>query len=378
MSGNIYLVQDSGELQEMLESPYDSEDRLQTLLANYPNLLAGNQINSDSPRRWLLVSREVALPSEEGGYGRWSVDHLFLDQDGIPTIVEVKRSSDTRIRREVIGQMLEYAANAVVYWPLEAIRAQFESSCSARQLDAEAVLDSHLSGEMTPEQFWQAVQTNLQAGRVRLLFVADVIPTELRRLVEFLNGQMSPAEVLAVEVRQYTGPQQRVLVPRVIGQTQQAVIKKGSARSGRRSWNESTFFEALAESNPPEVIEVVRNMLNWARERQLRRNWGTAKDLGSCYFRVVHAGRSAPIYAIQTRGMIQVGFSSLANDSELYADPQMRLNLIHQLDTISGFDIGDDQVDGWPNLPILPLTEEAALQRFFDIFDEVIANIRAT
>jgi hypothetical protein len=38
-----------------------------------------------------------------------------LDQDAIPAIVEVKRSTDTRIRREVVGQMLDYAANSVVY-----------------------------------------------------------------------------------------------------------------------------------------------------------------------------------------------------------------------------------------------------------------------
>jgi hypothetical protein len=27
------------------------------------------------------------------------------------------------------GQMLEYAANGVVYWPLEQIRAEFEKNC---------------------------------------------------------------------------------------------------------------------------------------------------------------------------------------------------------------------------------------------------------
>jgi hypothetical protein len=32
----------------------------------------------------------------------------------VPTLLEVKRSSDTRIRREVVGQMLDYAANGVV------------------------------------------------------------------------------------------------------------------------------------------------------------------------------------------------------------------------------------------------------------------------
>ena len=49
------------------------------------------------------------------------------------------------------------------------------------------------------------MKTNLQAGKIRLIFVADVIPSELRRIVEFLNQQMDPGEVLAVEIRQYAG-----------------------------------------------------------------------------------------------------------------------------------------------------------------------------
>lgn len=66
-------------------------------------------MNQAAPRRWLLVSREWGVPREEGGGGHWSLDHLFLDQEGVPTLVEVKRSSDTRLRREVVGQMLDYA-----------------------------------------------------------------------------------------------------------------------------------------------------------------------------------------------------------------------------------------------------------------------------
>jgi hypothetical protein len=72
-----------------------------------------------------LIERESAVPDTEGGPGRWSVDHLFLDQDSVPTLVEVKRSSDTRIRREVVGQLIDYAANAVVKgtWMAEALAA---------------------------------------------------------------------------------------------------------------------------------------------------------------------------------------------------------------------------------------------------------------
>lgn len=112
MSGGVFLIQKDGQLVEMSEEIYGSEADFQELIAKYPNILAGNQINDEVPRKWLLVSREAALPSEENGSDRWSVDHLFLDQDGIPTLVEVKRSSDTRIRREVVGQMLEYASNS--------------------------------------------------------------------------------------------------------------------------------------------------------------------------------------------------------------------------------------------------------------------------
>src|SRR5581483_8714826 len=108
MSPGLYLISDDGRLIEMNEERYGSEDILQTLLESHPDLLAGDQFPGDEPRRWMLVKREAGIASEEGGGTRWSLDHLFLDQDGVPTLVEVKRSTDTRIRREVVGQLLEY------------------------------------------------------------------------------------------------------------------------------------------------------------------------------------------------------------------------------------------------------------------------------
>ncbi len=114
--------------------------------------------------------------------GARSLDHLFLDQDAIPTLVEVKRSTDSRIRREVVGQMLDYAANAVAYWPVEEVRARFEARCGGDGLDAGAVLSGFLGDGQDASAFWQQVKTNLQAGRVRLIFIADEIPPELRRV----------------------------------------------------------------------------------------------------------------------------------------------------------------------------------------------------
>src|SRR6266849_6693835 len=160
MSRRIYLKQSDGTLMPMIESPFAAEDILQELLEKYPNLLGGDQIDGAESRRWLLVARELGVPDEEGAPDRWSLDHLFLDQDGVPTLVEVKRSSDTRIRREVVGQMLDYAANAVVYWPVEAIRSHFEKTCESQKLDPATKLAEFLGENADIDSFWANVKTN--------------------------------------------------------------------------------------------------------------------------------------------------------------------------------------------------------------------------
>jgi hypothetical protein len=230
MTSRIFNVVND-RLVEMVESPFANEDIFQDLLRQYPDLLTGDLEQGDSPRKWLLIRREMGIAAEEGAADRWSLDHLFVDQDGMPTLVEVKRSSDTRIRREVVGQLLDYAANAVVHWSIDRVQAEFIENCSREGVDPETRLAAFL-GNANSDDFWQKVKTNLQAGKIRLLFVADVIPAELKRIIEFLNTQMDPAEVLGVEIRHYEGQGLKTLVPRIIGQTAESIIKKnpGSRR----------------------------------------------------------------------------------------------------------------------------------------------------
>ncbi len=51
MSSAIYLVQPNGQLVAMTGQGYVSEDRLQQFLQDYPDLLAGDQMDGDEPRR---------------------------------------------------------------------------------------------------------------------------------------------------------------------------------------------------------------------------------------------------------------------------------------------------------------------------------------
>ena len=226
MAGKIFNLQDDGRLVEMHQEGFVAEEDFQLLLEQYPDLLAGDQIHSDDPRRWLLIKREMGVADQQEGSERWSLDHLFVDHEGIPTLVEVKRATDTRIRREVVGQIFDYAANAVVYWSIEQIRAEFDRLCTKRGVDAEECVAEFIGNDSDVSVFWQQVKTNLQAGRIRMLIVADVIPKELQRIVEFLNQQMDPAEILAIEIGHFVGQGIKTLVPRVIGKTAEAEAKK--------------------------------------------------------------------------------------------------------------------------------------------------------
>jgi len=222
---------------------YQNEDLLQGIVDKYPELIVGEQINPDNPPRWIVIQREAAIPNSEEQSGRWSIDHLFLDQHGRPTFVEVKRSSDSRIRREVVGQMLDYAANALKYWPPDQIKtlaAEEFGSLEALETTLQNFLgrDESTDSSQDLEAYWATVEQNLRNGQVRPLFVADEIPAELRSIIEFLNEHMPLVEVLGVEKRQYQIQGIQALVPRIIGQTeyarQHALIKPGRSRNMNR------------------------------------------------------------------------------------------------------------------------------------------------
>lgn len=251
MSDTIYVKDEDGRLQPLNTATYQQETDLHDQLAAHPNLLAGSQIDPSRPRRWVLVAREYGI-GDGNSASRWPIDLLFLDQEGIPTLVEVKRSTDTRIRRKVVGQMMDYAANAIRYGDVNTIRQAFHRT----HPNDPDVLEREL-GVTDGAAYWSDVSSNLEQGRVRMIFVADQIPRELRRIVEFLNEQMRPAEVLAVAVQPYADADdtQQVFVPRVIGQTEAAMQKKDTSR---KAYTSATFFGALAAHPNVDAETTVR------------------------------------------------------------------------------------------------------------------------
>ncbi|MXY56470.1 MAG: hypothetical protein F4029_20310 [Gammaproteobacteria bacterium] len=253
MPEKIYLLNADQKPEPLEETPFRDEDMLQQLLAEHLELLDGEQMRPGDPLRWMLVSREM-------GIDRFSVDHLLVDQDGLPTLVEVKRSTDTRIRREVVGQMLDYAANAAVTWSRESVEAALgpDSDTALRELlDPNRDLEDD-DFENASSDFWAKVSNNLTAGSARLVFVADAIPDELVRIVEYLNRHMD-VEVLAVELKHFEGKANRMIVPRIIGRLAKP------ARTPRRSKSQSVD-DFLARFDDQQARQAALQLLDTAIE----------------------------------------------------------------------------------------------------------------
>lgn len=382
MADKIFLIDPNKTLQELEERPYANEDLLQRLLKDYPDLLAGHQMNEANPRRWLLVAREMGIPGEANAGDRWSLDHLFLDQDGIPTLVEVKRASDTRIRREVVGQMLDYAANAILHWPLTTIRERFEHTCEMEKADpAEkiaALIETNVDDIEGVEAFWETVQTNLRAGKLRLVFVADRIPVELRRIIEFLNEHAKDVEVLGVELRQYVGSNLRTIVPRVIGQTAAAEQVKGSGSTrSSRQWDESTFFPELERRHGAVHVEAARQILHWANKQQLRIWWGRGKGNGSFVPTLDYKGVKHQLFAVYTYGTLEVYFQYHAYKPPFDAE-EKRLELMQKLNTIPGVQLEAKDISRRPNISLAVFADPRVRQQLFSVYEWFLEEIRRT
>jgi hypothetical protein len=216
---------------------YVDEDALQALLAAHPDLLPG--VTGDS-----AVCREF-----QSGVG--PADLVVVDTEGSITLVECKLAANREVRREVIGQVLDYASRL---WrmPIEAFAAQWTARGGTPLPD---VLGDTAGGGLT------ALADNLAAGRFRIILAVDEINEDLRRIVEYLNAMTVPATTLvAIEFRRLAHDSTEILMPRVYG-AELADAKQVSDGTARHRWTIAEYLE-WCTVNAPTTEPAVRAFID--------------------------------------------------------------------------------------------------------------------
>ena len=319
--GHIYIVDENGTTTEMRQYYCKNEDKdIQSLLENNPQLLAGDQINPDNHRRWLLIKREMPIEAPNTAENRWNIDFFYVDQDGIPTFVECKRFADTRSRREVVGQMLDYAANGQFYFTKEKIGDFIdEQSQKLKITDNEYVMSVDPSSCENKEEFLELIENNLREGQIRMLFFMEEAPMELKSIVDFLNKQMERSEMLIVEAKQYIKDGLKIVVPSLFGYTEQArMIKKTVTvkTTARKKWNEQSYFEKLSERTNQEIVAKQKEIFqSFSNNPQLQIRFGTGVQDGS-FSIILPSVTNTSLMSCWTNGNISLNFGALGQSEK--------------------------------------------------------------
>lgn len=343
----IYTVNDAGTLMAMRPSQPRNEDFMQKLVAMHPELM------SDNDGTLLLIRREQPIADRENGNGRWSLDHLFVTRSGIPVLVELKRAVDTRLRREVVGQMLDYAANGTAYWQGGRIAESFVATATEQGRDPDDELERFLGAGSDPEQFWEQVDANFAAGRIKMVFVADTIPRELARIVEFMNEQMK-ADVRAVELSWFEGEGVTALTPRVIGETERAQNEKAARAAlpkiSREEWIEK-HFAPLGRDTVVAAHIYIGLVTEAGGRAELTRAQGSIVTV----FDLPKDTLYPLTMSSQGRGSVQLCLAYIVS-RPAFAEERIRRDLYDYLTAIVG-PLSTPSLTGYPGFPLTKLND---------------------
>lgn len=213
-AGQIITRRPSGEANE--------EHPLRDLIAEHPALLPVHEMEPEIGRV-VTVTRELSLP------GAGFVDIFLISEHGRLILVECKLWRNPQARREVVGQILDYARELARYSYDDLQRVV--SNRLRRPGNVLYELAREAGSPLSEAEFVDRVSRDLRQGRFLLLIAGDGITEGTQRIAEYLQAQAGLAfDFGLVEIAEYrftdpaTGTERRIMQPRLLAKT--AVIER--------------------------------------------------------------------------------------------------------------------------------------------------------
>ncbi len=184
--------------------------------AGFPDEAALHKLVEQAPQILPLAgSPRLAILGREVSLGDGYVDLLAVEETGRLAIIEIKLASNAEARRAVVSQVLAYAAF------LHRIdRTHLEQSILDRHLRErnyqtllDAATENNHTGTLDVEAFLSGLGESLAEGRFRLVLVLDAAPSELVRLVGYLQTITDKLLIDLITVSAYEVGESRILVP---------------------------------------------------------------------------------------------------------------------------------------------------------------------
>ncbi len=239
---------------------FPDEKALHDLVAEAPHLLP----LAGSPTL-IVLGREVQV-----GPNAWA-DLLAVEATGRLAVVEIKLAKNSEARRAVAAQVLAYAAflHGTNRETLEADILGKHLSAAGYKSITEAVSNSDQDGTLDSESFDQTLSESLATGRFRLVLVLDEAPSDLVRLIGYLQTT-TPLVIDLVTVTSYKVSDEVVMVPQRIEPGRDQRQKKTSATAAKQGKSQvvdgAGEFAKAAAGLEGEHKQKAEQVLGWARE----------------------------------------------------------------------------------------------------------------
>lgn len=250
----IYLFNNNS-LVSLKEKPIKPEEKLQNLIEKHPSLIPSSEIVS-SPS-FVILKREAGVSSG-------SIDLLLIDQYMVPTILETK-VANPETRRKIVAQGLDYAASLTTEITGEVINDWANNYWGKKLQDT---LRETLGIDRLDTRL---INQNLERTRIRLIFAADVVPIELKRMVEFLNKSSRELEAYALEVRLFPTTAGDIFTVSIFGPT---IREKSQKLTTRRQIDKDGLLLLAKEKNEKLALRIER-LIDTAQENGFLLTWGT-------------------------------------------------------------------------------------------------------
>ncbi len=310
-----------------------NEEWIQKLIYNNPSILPVNEIETGfSPL--IPIGREV---STNAGY----IDNLFISPEGYLTIVETKLWRNPEARREVVGQILDYAKE-LSKWTFTNLDNSIKAFNQLYNNNSNGLITTvrkHTDLDETDEQlFIDSISRNLKRGRFLLLIVGDGIRESVEDMVEYLVQSPQLYFTLAlVELQVFNldkATDTKIIIPQLITRTREitrAVVriegnqaadfkinietdlgtelaKQPSQTNNRLTITAQDYFEQLEKNTNRETVEFANQIIKDCEELGLFIEWNTS-SFGVKLPDPQGSGIKIGIFTIDRTGFVYLGYS---------------------------------------------------------------------
>ncbi|MEH3145269.1 MAG: hypothetical protein PGN34_07950 [Methylobacterium frigidaeris] len=156
-----------------------SEADIQSLVHDYPSCLPVTEIDAIFANP-VSICRELQTPAG-------SIDNLLVTPAGLPLLVECKLWRNPQGRREVVGQILDYAKE-LSRWSSADLQREVSRCLKWKTQDNPIISLLYRAGYVVSEiQFNDNLTINLRRGRFLLLIVGDGIREGVEAIAEYLQ-----------------------------------------------------------------------------------------------------------------------------------------------------------------------------------------------